>query len=92
MLSKQRWSTDEGVSWGCLEVLEGVEGSSFYGSRFGGTTVVDLWYLRFNKVQSGGGYKDLRFLRVLSTDPRKGFLLFGSVQWKFVSTKKIFRN
>ena len=29
LLGKQHWSTDEGVSWGCPEVLEGVEGSSF---------------------------------------------------------------
>ena len=29
LLGNQRWSTDEGVSWGCLEILEGVEGSSF---------------------------------------------------------------
>ena len=34
-----------------FEVLEGEEGSSFYGSRFGGTTVLDLWYLRFNEVE-----------------------------------------
>ena len=29
MLGNQRWSTDEGVSWEYLEVLEGVGGSSF---------------------------------------------------------------
>ena len=29
LLGNQCWSTDEGVSWGCLEVLEGVEGSPF---------------------------------------------------------------
>ena len=34
-----------------FEVLEGSEGNSFYGSRFGGTTVLDLWYLRFNEVE-----------------------------------------
>ena len=30
---------DAGVSWRCLEVLEGAEGDSFYGSRSSGTTV-----------------------------------------------------
>ena len=34
-----------------FEVLEGEEGNSFYGSRFGSTTVLDLWYLRFNEVE-----------------------------------------
>ena len=37
MLGRQRWFTDEGVSWGCLEVLEGVEGSSFCCS-------VEVWF------------------------------------------------
>ena len=33
------WVDDAGVSWGCLEVLEGAEGDSVYGSRSSGTTV-----------------------------------------------------
>ena len=33
------WVDDAGVSWGCLEVLEGAEGESVYGSRSNGTTV-----------------------------------------------------
>ena len=45
---------------------------------------MDLWYLRFNKVQFGGGYKDLRFAGSFYGSA-EGFstVRFGAVEVRF---------